>query len=714
MTPTNEYFNKIDQHIQFLEKIIQKQIITNSTKQELSKQLERIKKRRADPNLYLAVIGEFSSGKSTFINALLRDNLLETSPLVATAIETKISYGNIFTVQALFRQTRPKQFIKKLTEKSEKATPRIKIYWFPSLIIWMPLMIGLSSISAWLLGLFLLPIVMAITTVVNQRLKNRPIAESPSIPSRLVTSNEVIEMGISTHQFVKMVTAKEEFARALDNVKIYHPAGFLKSGIVIIDTPGTNAENEEHGKITRKVIEDEADAAVIIIPAGQPLSTTLISFFSGSISQYLHRCVFVISKMDTIRQKEQPRLIKNVQKRLEDNLKMENLLVLEAAPQVVIDILNKAEELQEKDKHWYDKFLNLEKRLYEYLMSSREIAIVESVSRLLTQVFRQSESHLQSQQEQFRKKQEAIEREVIRDLPSFTTEQYTECSIMIENAANQTKYKLDKIISDCQENTELKLREIIFGSKNKDELITILENRISPVFNNSRSTLDGNLITATNELNSSFNQVKEHFDKKFSQQYSKLKALSSKTNLDRIQSTKDNIQVSNSSVISIASEIGKAAGDKLTIAVGAGVGGGALLGTLIFPGVGTVVGAVLGGIFGNLFSPSLSELQNRAWNELQPKIQDYFNLAKTGIEQSLVTYSQQMINQLNSYIDTYIATYQTIINTMQQDQQEEKQRLTRLQQDIKADLLEINTRVKSLEISKLNFNPNNANENLRR
>jgi gas vesicle protein len=135
---------------------------------------------------------------------------------------------------------------------------------------------------------------------------------------------------------------------------------------------------------------------------------------------------------------------------------------------------------------------------------------------------------------------------------------------------------------------------------------------------------------------------------------------------------------------------------------------------LIFPGVGTVVGAVLGGIFGNLFSPSLSELQNRAWNELQPKIQDYFNLAKTGIEQSLVTYSQQMINQLNSYIDTYIATYQTIINTMQQDQQEEKQRLTRLQQDIKADLLEINTRVKSLEISKLNFNPNNANENLRR
>jgi gas vesicle protein len=144
--------------------------------------------------------------------------------------------------------------------------------------------------------------------------------------------------------------------------------------------------------------------------------------------------------------------------------------------------------------------------------------------------------------------------------------------------------------------------------------------------------------------------------------------------------------------MSVASEIGKEAN--------VGAGAGAALGTLILPGVGTVVGAVLGGIFGSLFGPSLSELQNRSWNEIQPKINDYFRAAKTTVEQSLITYSQQMKNQLNSHIDTYVITYQTIVNNMQQEQKEEKERLHRLQQDIQADLLEINTRIKSLEISK--------------
>jgi predicted GTPase len=698
MTPANEYFNRIDQHIQFLEKILQKPSITNSARQELFQQLQKIKKRRADPNLYLAVIGEFSSGKSTFINALLRDDLLKTSALVATAIDTKISYGMSFKVQALFKHTRPKQFIKKPIELSQKTTPKIKIAWFPSLIIWIPLMIWLSSISAVFLGFLLLPIVIAITTGINQALKNKPTTKNLPISSKLVTSQEVIEMGISPHQFVQMVTSEEELARALDSVKIYHPANFLKSGIVIIDTPGTNAENEEHGKVTKKVIETEADAAVIIIPAGQPLSTTLISFLSGSIYQYIHRCVFVISKMDTIRQKEQARLIKNIEKRLKENFKIDNFLMIEAAPQIVLDMLNPKEEIDDKQKPWHEKFLDLEKGLYEHLMSCREIAIAESVSRLLTQVFRQSESHLQSQQEQFRRKQEAIECQVIRDLPSFTSEQYGECASMIENATNFTKSKVEIILSDCQENIESQLRGMIFATQNKDDLKNLLENRISPVFNNARSTLDTSLTNVTTELNISFSQVKKHFDQKFSQQYSKLKALSSNTNLTRIQATQENMEISSSSVMSVASEIGKEAGDKSGRNVGAGAG--AALGTLILPGVGTVVGAVLGGIFGSLFGPSLSELQNRSWNELQPKINDYFRAAKTTVEQSLITYSQQMKNQLNSHIDTYVITYQTIVNSMQQEQKEEKERLNRLQLDIQADLLEINTRIKSLEISK--------------
>ncbi|MCM0589081.1 MAG: dynamin family protein [Gloeotrichia echinulata CP02] len=705
MTGANEYTSKIDQHIKFVERIIQKPSISASARQELSKQIERVKKRRNDPNLYLAIIGEFSSGKSTFVNALLRDDLLKTSALVATATATKITYSNSFGAEALFKNTRPKHFIQKFEEEPKKATRKNKVPWILSLFIWMPLMIWLSSISSWLLGLLLLPVVILIATMISHSLKHQPYtAKVPSPPNRLVTSNDALVIGISPQQFVQMVTSEEELARALDNFTIYHPANFLKGGIVIIDTPGTNAGNEEHGKVTQTVVEYEADVAVIVVPANQPVSDTLINFLSGPLYQYIHRCVFIVTKMDSIRQKEQSRLIETIEKRLRSNLKIDHLLLLEAAPQVVIDIFTGAEEVEEKLRHWNDQFVELEKKLREYLESNREVAIAESISRLLTQFFRLSELNLKEQQEQFKHEQEAIEREVIRDLLSFTSEQYTECSKMILNATSQTRPKVNKLVASCRENTISSLQRLIFDTTTKEELKTALENKVSPIFDNARSTLDQELKTATSELNHSFQNVKVHFDQKFSKQYRNLQALSTKANLDTKAIAKDAIQVNTSNVMSVASELSKTAGNTSNrdVGAGAGVGAGAVIGTIILPGVGTFVGAALGslfgGIFGSFFGPSLSKLQNSSWNELQPKINDYFYSAEKAIEQSLENYSQQMINTLNSHIDTYINTYQKIVNIMQHEQNQKKERLNRLQQDIQADLLEINTRIQALEV----------------
>ncbi|QLE59053.1 dynamin family protein [Nostoc sp. TCL26-01] len=703
MTEVNEYTNKINQHINFLERVIQRPSISELARQELYKQLEKVKKRRNDPNLYLAIIGEFSSGKSTFINALLRDDLLKTSALVATATATKIIFSNNFSAEALFKETRPKQFIQKLEEEPKKTTR--KIAWIPSLFIWIPLMIWLSSISFWLLGLTLLPVVILIATMISHSLKHQyKTTKIPYTPSTLVTSNDAVKSGISPQQFVQMITSEEELARALDNIKIYHPANFLKSGIVIIDTPGTNAGNEEHGKVTWTVVENEADAAVIVIPANQPVSDTLINFLSGPLYQYIHRCVFIVTKMDSIRQKEQSKLVKTIEKRLRENLKIDRLLLLEAAPQIVMDTFTGAEEVEDKLRHWNDKFVELEEKLHEYLGSSREVVIAESVARLLTQVFRQSESHLREQQEQFRRQQEVMEGEIIRDLASFTSEQYAECSKMIQNATSQTKPKLNKLVASCRESTISSLQKSIFDTTSKTELKALLENKVSPIFDNANFTLDKELKIATGELNSSFMNVKSHFDKKFSKQYKNLQALSTKANLDTKVIVKDAIQVNTSNVMSVASELSNTAGDtsNRNVGVGAGGGAGALIGTIILPGLGTVVGSalgsLLGGIFGSFLGPSLSELQNRSWNELQPKINDYFYSAEKAVEQSLESYFQQMINSLNRHIDTYITTYQKIVNTMQHEQKEKKERLNRLQQDIQTDLLEINTRIQSLEV----------------
>lgn len=57
---------------------------------DLKSQISMIRKRAADPYLNVAVIGDFSSGKSTFINALIRRKLLKTAWKATTAVPTYI------------------------------------------------------------------------------------------------------------------------------------------------------------------------------------------------------------------------------------------------------------------------------------------------------------------------------------------------------------------------------------------------------------------------------------------------------------------------------------------------------------------------------------------------------------------------------------------------------------------------------------------------
>jgi len=58
----------IDNHIDFLNRLLKKHDWNNTIKQNVIKDLSFIEKKKKDKNLNLSVIGEFSSGKSTFIN----------------------------------------------------------------------------------------------------------------------------------------------------------------------------------------------------------------------------------------------------------------------------------------------------------------------------------------------------------------------------------------------------------------------------------------------------------------------------------------------------------------------------------------------------------------------------------------------------------------------------------------------------------------------
>lgn len=87
--PLEQYVD-IPEHINYAETLINRYHWDDATARRLNAQLRRIRRKQNDRCLNLSVIGEFSTGKSSFINALLGENLLVSSVIQGTTVVNTI------------------------------------------------------------------------------------------------------------------------------------------------------------------------------------------------------------------------------------------------------------------------------------------------------------------------------------------------------------------------------------------------------------------------------------------------------------------------------------------------------------------------------------------------------------------------------------------------------------------------------------------------
>ena len=81
--------------IETIEKVIHNSNFTVEKRERYDKSLNKIRSRTKDSNIYLGVVGEFSSGKSTLINALIGADFFVTNAVQGTTtVVTKLAYSN--------------------------------------------------------------------------------------------------------------------------------------------------------------------------------------------------------------------------------------------------------------------------------------------------------------------------------------------------------------------------------------------------------------------------------------------------------------------------------------------------------------------------------------------------------------------------------------------------------------------------------------------
>ena len=354
----------------------------------LSKQLERIKKRISDNKIYLGIVGEFSTGKSTLINSLIGEDFFVTNAIQGTTTTiTKLEYG------------------KKIGLKIEYTSGEVLRY---------------DSDKTEILKLYKPDVYEHLSFFEKMKMRTLDMFRSNNSDKYLL---EVFDD----------ITTSDEISKTLNEVTVYYPSKLLNNGIVIVDTPGTDSLTPSHAEITRRAIKEICDIALVIIPATQPLSQTLIDYVDDNLGDVADRCIYFITKIELIRRAiERTHMQKGVAQRITSYLNVENphivfapsLLSLEEKGVVEKD--GRTEHLSDNERlELCSQFESEINSIIDQIHNEREQTINDKIQRLTSSLRDELQADISFKNNELRKELEETQMMRVKPLRDFMAEFYS-------------------------------------------------------------------------------------------------------------------------------------------------------------------------------------------------------------------------------------------------------------------------------------------------
>lgn len=286
---------------------------------EIRNDLNILKDRLNDQNLYLGVVGSFSSGKSTFINSIIHKKLLPSNAIqgttVAVSIIEKSDYDDLridyidgtfelysANAEDLLEKYRieSQNDVENTEDKSIITKNKIASFfkkWFKRIVKWFG----------------------QIASLFFKKSNNDSNNETCSTVN---TQKTMIEL-------FKKVIATEELAENIKSVTLYYKNDHIPYNIAIVDTPGTESLNQRHNEVTKSAIDNICDAIVITIPQDKPAAQDLIEYIQENLSDHINDCIFAVTKIELLDEDEDLNaFIEYIKKVLEKKLSIKSACVI--------------------------------------------------------------------------------------------------------------------------------------------------------------------------------------------------------------------------------------------------------------------------------------------------------------------------------------------------------------------------------------------------
>ena len=581
----------IDSTLAYIE-TIRSSLLSGADEREVERRIVPVRKKRRDPRLYLAVIGEFSSGKSTFINALLGIRLLKEAVMPTTACATYIE-GHAPEMSLRVSFFNGPEFC-----ADEKDWEALRSYLF-----------------------------------FNYR------KECPDF-----------------REMIAVLTSDQEVARKVRSLNIKVPGTSIPRNIVIIDTPGFNPGSESvdnHHEITRHVVENIADAAIILTSQEQAMSATLSRFLNRNLSRCLHRCIYVVTKFDTLDDPAaRAEVLEYARSRIIRDLNLPNPKLYGISAVTMLPVKRIPFGKEEEWPVLKEDFIRFMEQTWDTLRRSKDYVLSEHLYNLVKDVATLCVEKLDRKQKDLRADLRFLETHRVAAIRTVSDQ-------MVESARKEISSASGNVtISFLSAETEAKNRAS--GIINSGIMsLAAFNNTMMPKIKNAVEDEAQKALAALNEaVNDKIGKsVRIHIGRMkdvFSSHYSGFPSLRPserppKVDLVKFKNPDLNFDIALSKIQALDQKENKTAGGGAAAGAGAGFLLGGPVGALVGAAIGMFVGIGAGNQSDAMKASTLPLVEN--------EIGAFFTSLKMKVDNEMGLLRERYDHMLNSFASQHVATY---------------------------------------------------------
>lgn len=444
-------------------------IINDISLTQYAEGLRQLGQKVDNDTFKIQIVGTFKNGKSTFINALLGEDILPTKAVPCTAVINEIKYGESKKAILNFRNPLPKTLLSDIPAAT------------------------LAHMQA-----------HGMTNVPPMEIDYDRISDYVTIP----VDGDPDEISLKSPYL---------------SVELFYPSALLKEGVEIIDSPGLN-ENDERTTVTLEYL-DKADAIIFLLDATKACAKDEMDTIEDIlVPKGFDDMFFVVNRFDLIVAREQADIKRFVENKVKEYTTNE-IFYLSA-----LNALDgKVEHNQEKLLN--SGFLPFEAKLSEFLTKDKGriklakpakelkgILATEALFKAIPSQRRQLSTNLQilkeryesvkpellryeSQKESLRKDLELKVERKENNIARAINSQFREIANMVpawikdyEPKNNPgvfgKKKQVEKVADEIGKHVSSKVKEV-FTQWNKEVLVSLVEESATEIFETSDNKLKG-------------------------------------------------------------------------------------------------------------------------------------------------------------------------------------------------------------------------------